>query len=143
MVRYVDGKPAFIDTMAKKYTHCLMLRLDAREGLLAVDDWQRTTNITEIEFAQQMAIHPIAGIIFTNITKDGMLEGPNFEAQKQLRDSLDVPVMASGGFASFGDIPQLASLGRNGCASGRATYKGRLPLGQLLAADSTTGVPTS
>ena len=89
-----------------------------------------------MDFAQQMANYPIAGIIFTDISKDGTMEGPNYEAQKQLRDAVRVPVIASGGIAKVDDVSKLAALKLDGCVIGRALYEGRLTLADSMKAAS-------
>lgn len=126
--------PQWAIQMAKKYPHQIILGLDAREGLLASDGWLKTTEHSVVDFAKQMANYPIAGIVFTDIAKDGTLDGPNFEAQKQLRDAVSVPVIASGGIANVEDISKLAAINMDGCVIGRALYEGRLTIADSFEA---------
>lgn len=126
--------PPWAIQMAKKYPHKIILGLDARDGLLASDGWRNTTTLSVIDFAIQMANYPIAGFVFTDIAKDGILEGPNFEAQKQLRAAVSVPVVASGGIATVDDVSKLAALKLDGCVIGRALYEGRLTLAESIKA---------
>lgn len=126
--------PQWAIQMATRYPQKIMLGLDARSGYLASDGWQQTTQVSAVDFAQQMATHPIAGIIFTDIAKDGTLGGPNFEAQQQLRGAVSVPVIASGGIATVNDVTKLAALKLDGCVIGRALYEGRLTLADSFQA---------
>jgi phosphoribosylformimino-5-aminoimidazole carboxamide ribotide isomerase len=139
------NEPQWAIQMANRYPHQIMLGLDARDGLLATDGWLKTTTLSVVDFAQQMANYPIAGIVFTDIAKDGTLEGPNFEAQKQLRDAVNVPVIASGGIANADDVSKLAALKLNGCVIGRALYEGRLTLADSFksALDGACQTPAS
>ncbi len=124
--------PQWAIRMAITYPHQIMLGLDARDGLLASDGWLTTTALAPIAFAQEMANYPIAGVVFTDISKDGTLEGPNYEAQQQMRDAVDVPVIASGGIAKIEDVSRLATLRLDGCVIGRALYEGRLTLAECM-----------
>jgi len=130
-------EPEWAIEMAEKYPNVILLGLDSRAGMLATDGWLETTNISLKEFAEEMKSHPFAGIIFTDIEKDGMLAGPNFIAKQQLLETVDVPVIASGGVATVDDIQHLASLGLDGCIIGRALYEGRLTFQDALVAASS------
>ena len=132
-------EPHWAIEMADKYPGHLLLALDARNGKAASDGWAETTNVCAIEFAQQLAAHPFAGIIFTDIDRDGMMKGPDFEAQKQLRNAVGVPVIASGGIANADDVTKLAALDLHGCVIGRALYEGRLTLADSLKASAQRG----
>ena len=132
-------EPEWAIEMADKYPNVILLALDSRSGKLTTDGWMETTDISLLEFAQEMTTHPFAGIIFTDVHKDGMLGGPNFDAKQQLLDSVDVPVIASGGVAGGDDVAELASLGLHGCIIGRALYEGRMTFEDALSA-ATSGV---
>jgi phosphoribosylformimino-5-aminoimidazole carboxamide ribotide isomerase len=86
----------------------------------------------EVEFAKQAAKLPIAAIIYTDISKDGMLAGPNLERTKAVVDAVDVPVIAAGGVSSVEDIKELAKAGVAGAIVGRALYEGRLTLTEAI-----------
>ena len=137
-------EPQWAIEMASKYPNRIVLGLDARNGWLVSDGHTETTNISCTEFAHRMAEHPIAGIIFTDIAMSGMLAGPNFEAHKQLRDSVNVPVLAAGGITKIDDVSKLAGLQLHGCIIGRALYEGRLTLADSLTAslEHTPGAMT-
>lgn len=120
--------PAWFAVMAKRYPGRILLGLDSFDGNAVASGRQEHTNLTVSEFAREMATHPIAGIVLTDIAKSGILEGPNFEAQQQLRNTVDIPVIACGGVATMDHAARLAAMGINGCVIGRALYEGRLTL---------------
>ncbi len=130
-------EPEWAIDMAEKYPNVILLGLDSRVGMLATDGWLETTAIKLIKFAEDMTPYPFAGIVFTDIDKDGMLAGPNFIAKQQLLETVDVPVIASGGVTSADDIKQLATIGLSGCVIGRALYEGKLTFQDAIKAASS------
>ena len=87
-----------------------------------------------MEFALKAAKLPLAAIIYTDITKDGMMAGPNFERTKALVDAVDLPVVASGGVSSIEDIKKVAELGAAAAIIGRSLYEGTLKLANAIKA---------
>ena len=84
--------------------------------------------------AQSLAAAPLAAIVYTDIAKDGMLQGPNFHAMGEMNAATAVDVVASGGVTTDADVRQLASLGMAGCIVGRSLYEGRMTLADALEA---------
>jgi phosphoribosylformimino-5-aminoimidazole carboxamide ribotide isomerase len=76
----------------------------------------------------------LAALVYTDIAKDGMLAGPNFEALAEMKAAVPIPVIASGGVSTLGDVRELARLGLAGCIIGRALYEGRIDLPDALKA---------
>lgn len=132
-------EPRWAIEMAERYPGHLLLGLDSREGFTTSDGCDQKTDVSVIEFAQQMALHPFAGFILTDIARDGMLKGPNFDEQKRLRNAVHLPVIASGGIANLEDVANLAALDLCGCVIGRALYEGRLTLADSLRAAARCG----
>ena len=120
--------------MAEAFSGKLVLGLDARGSKVATHGWAQDSHEQLLEFATQAARLPIAAIIYTDITKDGMLSGPNFERTKALVDSVEVPVIAAGGVTTVEDVRKLGQLGAGGVVIGRALYEGGLTLPDALAA---------
>ena len=120
--------------MANKFGGKLALGLDARGSKVAVRGWTRDSHEQLLGFAAQAAKLPLAAIIYTDITKDGMLAGPNFERTKALADAVEVPVIAAGGVTTVEDIEKFCKLGVAGVVIGRALYEGSLTLPDALAA---------
>jgi phosphoribosylformimino-5-aminoimidazole carboxamide ribotide isomerase len=118
--------------MADAFPRRLMLGLDAREGRVATHGWLETSTIAAVVLAQQFDSLPLAGMIYTDIARDGTLEGPNLAAIDALTRSVQTPVLASGGVGRLEDLEQLAMLPIVGCIIGRALYEGRFSLSEAL-----------
>ena len=106
----------------------VVLGLDAREGMLAADGWTTQTECTALEVAQRVTDWPLAGIVYTDIARDGMLTGVNITATSELISVTDVPVIASGGVASLDDLLACKEIGCWGAIVGKAWYEGMIDL---------------
>jgi phosphoribosylformimino-5-aminoimidazole carboxamide ribotide isomerase len=121
--------------MAEKYKNKLVLGLDAKGSKIAVEGWTKDHSFSLLDFAKEAAKLPITAIIYTDITKDGMMAGPNFEMTKTIADAVDVPVIASGGVNTIEDVKKLKELGGIEAAIiGRALYEGTLKLADAIQA---------
>ncbi len=127
-------EPDWFRRMCRLFPGRLVLGIDARDGFVATDGWLSTSTTSAIEMAQQFAGEPIAALVYTDIATDGMLTGPNVEAMRRMKQSVDWPVVASGGVSCAEDIARLAKAGLDGCIIGRALYDGKLNLADALAA---------
>ncbi len=124
--------PEWFGRMANDYPGRLLLGLDARDGRVAAEGWLETSGVDALSLAVQFDALPIAGIIYTDIARDGMLEGPNLESTAALAEAVRSPVIASGGVGHLQDIERLATLPIAGCIVGRALYDGRFTLSSAL-----------
>ncbi|MBL7220790.1 MAG: 1-(5-phosphoribosyl)-5-[(5-phosphoribosylamino)methylideneamino]imidazole-4-carboxamide isomerase [Phycisphaerae bacterium] len=106
----------------------VVLGLDAREGMLAADGWTTQTECTALEVAQRASDWPLAGIVYTDIARDGMLAGVNITATAELISVTDVPVIASGGVASLDHLLACKEIGCWGAIVGKAWYEGLIDL---------------
>ena len=122
--------PAWFREMAERYPGRLVLGLDARDGRVATGGWLDVSSVEAAELAEQFDDLPIAGVVYTDIACDGMLEGPNLIATGELARRLKAPVIASGGVGSLDDLERLAALPVAACIVGRALYDGRFRLGE-------------
>ncbi len=120
--------------MANKFPGRLALGLDARGSKVAIRGWVQDSPQQLLEFAARAAKLPLAAIIYTDIAKDGMLAGPNFERTKTLVDAVDIPVVAAGGVTTVEDVEKFSRLGVAGVVIGRALYEGSLNLSDAIAA---------
>ncbi len=120
--------------MAQNFAGKVVLGLDARGSKIATHGWTQDSPQTVLEFAAGAAKLPIAAIVYTDITKDGMMTGPNFERTKALVEAVDVPVIASGGVNSIEDIRKLAAIGPEAAIIGRSLYEGTLNLAHAIKA---------
>lgn len=120
--------------MAEKFSGRIVLGLDARGSTVATHGWTRDGSKSLLEFAADAVKLPIAAIIYTDISKDGMMAGPNFERTKALIDAVDVPIVASGGVSRISDITKLVELGADAAIVGRSLYEGALSLAEAIEA---------
>jgi phosphoribosylformimino-5-aminoimidazole carboxamide ribotide isomerase len=139
--------PDWFGLMALTYPGRLILGLDARDGRVATQGWLDVSNIQALTLAKQFDSLPLAAIIYTDIARDGTLEGPNLDAIAALAEAVRTPVIASGGVGELRDLERLAALPITGCIVGRALYEGRFSLDQAIqcgAASSgrESGIPT-
>ena len=103
--------------------------IDARDGKVAVEGWTETSEITALDLARRFEDCGVAAIIYTDISRDGAMQGPNIEATVELAGAVNVPVIASGGVSSLADLEALKKAGEGtleGVISGRALYDGRI-----------------
>jgi phosphoribosylformimino-5-aminoimidazole carboxamide ribotide isomerase len=121
--------PELVKSAARKYPGRVAVGLDARDGKVAVEGWAETSQVTALETAQRFEDAGVAAIIFTDISRDGLLKGLNLEATIALADRISIPVVASGGLASIEDVKAMLQPNARklaGAIAGRALYDGRL-----------------
>jgi len=119
---------------AEKFSGKIVLGLDARGSTVATHGWTQDSSQNLLEFAIEAAKLPLAAIIYTDITKDGTMAGPNFERTKTLVETVKLPVIASGGVKELADITKLAELGVEAVIIGRSLYEGTLKLSDAINA---------
>ena len=125
---------AWFRQMTDEFPGHLVLGIDARDGQVATDGWLKTSDTSAVEFARQLCAEPIAAIVYTDISQDGMMAGPNIPAMAEMKAAVSCPVIASGGVTSAADVSRLAEVGMDGCIIGRSLYEGRLSIADALAA---------
>jgi len=118
--------------MTKKFSGKIALGLDARGPRVATHGWTQDSPKLLLDFAAEAAKLPLATIIYTDITKDGMMTGPNFERTKALVEAIEMPIVASGGVRELTDIKRLAELRVEAVIIGRALYEGTLKLSDAI-----------
>jgi len=126
-------------SMTRRFPGKLVLGIDARDGWVATQGWLETSQVRAIDLAEAFVGEPLAAIVYTDISKDGMLSGPNEEAMAEMKRAASFPVIASGGVSCQEDVVRLAELGMDGCIIGRALYEGRLDLAKTLDAVRRVG----
>lgn len=130
-------QPEFVTEMARKFGDRILVGLDANEGWVATDGWAETSNIRAVDLARRFAADGVGAIIYTDIARDGMMQGVNVEATAQLARDGGLPVIASGGVTDLRDIQALADAARHdaiiGTVAGRALYEDSLDLGEAQA----------
>jgi phosphoribosylformimino-5-aminoimidazole carboxamide ribotide isomerase len=127
-------RPELLEAVATEFPDRIVLGLDARDGRVAVRGWLETSAVTAVDVARRHAELPLAAVVYTDIARDGMLNGPNLRALADLMAAVALPVVASGGVANAADIRRVAEAGAKGCIVGRALYAGAVTLDEALAA---------
>jgi phosphoribosylformimino-5-aminoimidazole carboxamide ribotide isomerase len=120
--------PGWFRAMVEKYPGRLALGLDARDGQVATGGWLDVSSVDALTLALEFDDLPLASVIYTDIARDGMLEGPNLETTEALARRLRTPVTASGGVSQLEDLARLATLPVEAAIVGRALYEGRFRL---------------
>ena len=125
--------PELVREACEKYPGKVLVGIDAKNGRVAVKGWVEVTEYDAIEFAKKMESLGAAGIIYTDISRDGMLSGPNTDAMAKMVKSVKIPVIASGGVSGLDDIKSLLQIENLwGVITGKALYSGALDLKQAL-----------
>lgn len=127
--------PDLVKEAARKFPKKIAVGLDARDGKVAVEGWAESSELSALDIARRFEDAGVAAIIYTDVARDGMLQGINWDATIALSDAISIPVIASGGLASIEDIktmlePRASKL--EGAIAGRALYDGRLDAAEAL-----------
>ena len=133
--------PGWVKRMAHEYPDRIVLGLDARDGFVATEGWLETSTTKATELAKLVEDAPLAAVVYTDIAKDGMMAGPNFEALLEMRAATKLPVIASGGVTTLNQAKRLAEAGTYAAIVGRALYEGTVTLGELLGLCDQAGTP--
>ncbi|RJP94649.1 MAG: 1-(5-phosphoribosyl)-5-[(5-phosphoribosylamino)methylideneamino]imidazole-4-carboxamide isomerase [Desulfobacteraceae bacterium] len=123
--------PELVKKACREFPHRIVVGIDAKGGMVAIEGWTQTTETAAVDLARQFEDCGVAAINFTDIERDGMRSGPNLKETERLALSISIPVVASGGVSSIQDIinlAPLASAGVVGVITGRALYDGSLDL---------------
>lgn len=124
----------FVEEAVKNYGNAIAVGVDAKNGLVAVNGWQETTTVNSVEFCKKLRQSGVATVIYTDISKDGMLSGTNLEIYKELSKIKGLDIVASGGITFADEIKTLNEMGIYGAIVGKAVYEGKLSLKDALAA---------
>lgn len=126
--------PDLVRAAARAFPGQIAVGIDARGGMVAVEGWAETTDISALDLAARFEDAGVAAIIYTDIDRDGAMQGPNVDATAALANAVSIPVIASGGVSSMDDLQALKSCGAplDGVISGRALYDGRIEVGAAV-----------
>jgi phosphoribosylformimino-5-aminoimidazole carboxamide ribotide isomerase len=128
--------PELVREACKKFPGRIVVGIDAKNGMVAVQGWAEVTDITAIDLARKFEGFGVSAIIYTDISRDGMLQGPNIEATRALAEAVSIPIIASGGVSSLMDIENLMAIessGVTGVITGKAVYSGAIRLCEAIA----------
>jgi len=129
-------EPAFVAEACKAFPGKIIVGLDAKDGKVATDGWAEVTDVDVIELAKQFQQDGVSSIVYTDINRDGMMQGVNIEATQRLAKAVNIPVIASGGVTNIEDVKHLCKVKQPtllGAITGRAIYEGTLDLSEAQA----------
>lgn len=122
----------FLTEAVEKYGDKIAVSIDARNGFVATDGWTETSDIQAIDLLKDLEKIGVKTVIYTDIYKDGMMQGPNLEELKAVNEATSIDVIASGGVSSTEDITNLRTMNLYGAIIGKALYDGKLSLLKLM-----------
>ena len=128
--------PELVREACAKFPGRIVVGIDAKNGMVAVQGWAEVTDVTAIDLARRFEGFGVSAIIYTDISRDGMLQGPNLEATRALAEAVSIPVIASGGVSTLRDIEDLMAIeafGVSGVITGKAVYTGAIRLSEAIA----------
>lgn len=126
--------PELVKKAVQTFGSSLAVAIDAKDGLVAIEGWAKTSEFTAVGFAKKMEDLGAKVIIYTDISRDGMLKGPNLKAMEDMVKAVSIEVIASGGVTNLQDIKNLKEIGMAGAIVGKALYTGDVDLQEALAA---------
>jgi phosphoribosylformimino-5-aminoimidazole carboxamide ribotide isomerase len=125
--------PGWLEETARMFPNKIVLGIDAKDGRVATHGWLDVSERSALDLAMSLAHLPLAALVYTDIGRDGMMQGANVAAMAEMCAATTLPVIASGGVTTLDDIHRLAELPLAGCIVGRALYENRLDLKEILA----------
>lgn len=125
--------PELVKKAIRAFGNNLAVAIDAKDGMVAIEGWAKTSEFTAIGFAKKMEEYGAKTIIYTDISRDGMLNGPNLKAMEDMTKAVGIDVIASGGIRNLQDIKNLKELGVSGAIVGKAIYTGDIDLKEAIA----------
>lgn len=128
------NNPNLVKEAVKKYGDKIAVGIDARDGFVAAEGWLEVSKVNYIDFGKRMESIGIKTIIFTDISRDGTLKGPNFEQTLKLNESISCNIIASGGMKDIGDLKLLRKEKLYGAIVGKAIYSGTINLAEAIEA---------
>lgn len=131
--------PELVLEACSRFPGRIVVGIDAKNGMVAIQGWAEVTDITAVDLAKKFEGFGVSAIIYTDISRDGMMQGPNIEATRALAESISIPVIASGGVSRIADIENLMAIessGVTGVITGKAIYSGALNLAEAIALTS-------
>lgn len=126
--------PDFLKAAVEKYGDKIAVSLDARNGYVATDGWTDTSQVKALDLIKQLETIGVSTIVYTDIAKDGMLQGPNLEEQQLINEATTIDVIASGGVTTKVDVDNLQTLNMYGAIIGKALYDGKLDFESVVEA---------
>jgi phosphoribosylformimino-5-aminoimidazole carboxamide ribotide isomerase len=125
--------PDWLKEMVQRYPEKICVSIDASNGMIATDGWTSVSDVSAQEYILKLESWGVKTIVYTDIAKDGMLSGPNFEIYKQLSEISDIQIIASGGITRIEDVITLKQMDVYGAIIGKALYEGYITLKEAIS----------
>jgi len=118
----------WFQALCREFPRRIAAGVDAKDGMVATHGWLKVSAVSALDLADRLALLPLSAVIFTDISKDGMMQGPNLGSTREFAERARVPVIASGGISTLDDVRAVARLPVAGMVIGRALYAGTIAL---------------
>lgn len=125
--------PDFVKAAVDKYGDRIVVGIDASNGLVAISGWEEVSEVGALRLCLDMQAMGVSTIVYTDIAKDGMMQGPNVEETKKIIDKCDINIIASGGVSRMSDLQKIHETGAYGVIIGKALYRGALDLADAIS----------
>jgi len=125
--------PAFVKEAVERYGDKIAVGIDAKDGYAAISGWEEVSGREAVDLALQMKSYGVRHLIYTDISTDGMLSGPNYDAMRRMAEAFGPGVIASGGVGANGHLLELVKTGVSGAIIGKALYTGAVDLAKAVA----------
>ncbi len=135
-------EPEFVTEMCRRFPGHIIVGLDAKDGLVATDGWAEVSEVKATDLAKRFEKDGVSAIVYTDIARDGMMQGVNVEQTLAMANASSIPVIASGGITNMDDIKalrQVSDQGITGAITGRAIYEGSLDVAEAQAYCDSAG----
>lgn len=126
------SNPLFLSEVIKTYKEKIVISIDAKDGLVATNGWIEISSVQSFKLIEALEKIGVSTIVYTDISKDGMMQGPNFEIYQQLMEKCSVSIIASGGVSNLEDLKRLNEIGVYGAIVGKALYSGAVKFEETL-----------
>lgn len=124
--------PELVKEAVEKYADKIAVGVDAKNGMAAISGWEEVSSITAVDLCLKMKEYGVKTVIYTDISKDGMMSGPNIESTKELIEKTGLDIIASGGVSTMNDIEKISEIKASGVIIGKALYNGALDLKEVI-----------
>ena len=124
--------PGLVKTAVEKYGTKIALGVDAKNGMAAISGWEEVSGVSAVELCLKMKGYGVEDVIYTDISKDGMMSGPNIESTKDLIEKTGMNIIASGGVSTMQDVENVKNIGASGVIIGKALFNGALDLKEVI-----------
>ena len=126
------NNPELVKEAVRVYGDKIAVGIDASKGMVATDGWEKISDVPAIELCKKMAEIGVKTVVYTDISKDGMMSGPNIESTKELVEESGIDIIASGGVSTMSDLEGVESINTQGVIIGKALYQGALDLKEII-----------